>query len=588
MSIDLDILDSDTRKNVDAWLGGDYDEETKSEIRSLLDSDLQAVTDAFYTNLTFGTGGLRGIMGVGTNRMNSYTVREATQGLVNYIKKQFPGSKELSVIIGYDSRHHSSDFAYETARVLAGNGIKAYIFSELRPVPLVSFGCRFKHCNAGVMITASHNPSEYNGYKVYWSDGGQIIPPHDSGIIAEVNDVASMGGVVVADISDPLIVKIDSEIDDAYIEINRGLQLCREQNEASGGDLRVVYTNIHGTGITLVPRILDDWGFKDVLCVEEQKVLDGDFPTVKSPNPEERSALKMGIAKLKREDADILIATDPDADRVGVVVKHEGDEVFIDGNQLGCICLYHICERMKSLDIMPEKAAFIKSIVTSELFAAIAESYDRPCVNVLCGFKFYAGKIREWEESDDGYKYIFGAEDSYGYLLGTHVRDKDGVLASALICEAALHAKLQGRTLIDMLHQLYSRYGIYREKLESLKFPPTKEGMDKMKETMASLRSVPLRDFNGIKVVAIEDYQMLTKTVLDTGEITALTLPKSNVLLFWLEDGSKLVVRPSGTEPKVKLYCGAVQKEYDDLDAGVLQCDKKCGSIIDVVKSLVV
>ncbi|MBT3394653.1 MAG: phospho-sugar mutase [Waddliaceae bacterium] len=586
MTVDLGAFDEQTRKNVMSWLDGDYDEETKEEIRSLLDDDPQAVTDAFYTSLTFGTGGLRGIMGVGSNRMNVYTVRAATQGLANYIKEQFPGEDGLSVIIGYDSRNNSDIFSMEAARVLAGNGIKVYRFSALRPTPLVSFGCRHKGCNAAIVITASHNPKEYNGYKVYWSDGGQIIAPHDKGIIEEVNKVTDLSMVKYAD-DGALVEDVDTDIDDAYVSAVEDLVIYPEDNKSHGKDLKVVYSSLHGTGVTLVPRLLEEWGFTGMIPVEEQNVPDGNFPTVESPNPEEQSALKLGIKKMIDNDADVLIATDPDADRVGVVVMHGGEPRFIDGNQLGCLFMYHVCEGLTSHDALPEDAAFIKSIVTTELFRTIAEAYGRPCFDVLCGFKYYAGKIHEWEQQNDGYRYIFGGEDSYGYLLGTHVRDKDAIIASAMVCEAVLHAKLQGKTLIDVLHDLYKMFGIHREKLESLKFPPTKEGMAQMKKVMATMRKATPTHFGDVAVTALEDYKTLTKTELATGKTEKIDLPQSDVLRFWLADGSRIVVRPSGTEPKVKLYCSVVMKDFDDLEEGVAACDMRCQKLIDTVKNLI-
>ncbi|MFQ5728850.1 MAG: phospho-sugar mutase, partial [Waddliaceae bacterium] len=406
------MLDEATQKNVNLWLEGDVDENSKDEIRKLLQENPKEVTDAFYTKLSFGTGGLRGIMGVGTNRMNRYTVRMATQGLANYLLKQPETGPHHAVFIGYDSRHRSRFFAEESAKVLAGNGIQVYLCTELRPTPLVSFGCRYKQCSAAIMITASHNPPKYNGYKVYWNDGGQVISPHDQAIIKETNGISDLSKVkAVDDLSHELITLVGKEVDEAYLETIRGYQHYPEENKQHGKDLKVIFTSLHGTGITLVPETLKEWGFTNLAYVESQIVPDGDFPTVKSPNPEERKALQLGIETLEKMDADLLIATDPDADRVGVAIKHEGEVHLLNGNQVACICLYHICEALTAQGRMPKKAGFVKTIATTELFKAIAEGYSGACFDVLTGFKYIAALIREWEQDPDGYRYIFGGEE---------------------------------------------------------------------------------------------------------------------------------------------------------------------------------
>lgn len=576
-----------TQKNVDLWLDGQYDEETKSRIRRLLLEDPKQVLDAFYTNLTFGTGGLRGIMGVGTNRMNFYTVRAATQGLANYILKQPKETdKEHAVFIGYDSRHQSRQFAEETAKVLAGNGIRAYLFKDIRPTPLVSFGCRYKKCLAAIMVTASHNPPEYNGYKVYWSDGAQLVPPHDIGVINEVVKITDPTLVKsVNSLSHPLIELIDTEVDDAYIQAIATLQTNSATNQREGNTLKIVYTSLHGTGITIVPRALKAWGFSTVAYVEPQIIPDGSFPTVKSPNPEEKAALELGIDVVLKTQSDLLVATDPDADRMGVVVNHHGEAVILNGNQICALLLEHVCEALSKQKSLSEKAAFIKTIGTTELIQAICDAYHRPCFNVLTGFKYIAEKIREWETMPDGYQFIFGGEESYGYLLGTYSRDKDAVVCSALICELALQAKLQGKTLLDKLYDLYHKYGIYQEKLLSINFGETKEGKEQMTLGMQKLRSSHLKFLLDVPVLAIEDYEASTKFYLESGKTEAITLPVSDVLLYWLADGTKVMVRPSGTEPKVKIYCGIVEKQFSSIPEGIQAGLKRCEAFLLFMKN---
>lgn len=581
------ILDPTTQKNINLWLEGQYDEETKAQIRHLLNEDPKQVIDAFFTNLNFGTGGLRGIMGVGTNRMNIYTVRAATQGLANYIRKAAKDIQTPAVFIGYDSRHHSRQFAEESAKVLAGNGIRAYLCKDIRPTPFVSFGCRYKHCTAAIMVTASHNPAEYNGYKVYWSDGAQVVPPHDKGIIAEVLQITDPSMVkIVPSLSNPLIEEVGSEIDEAYIQALIPLQNYPDINRKEGHRLKIVYTSLHGTGITLVPQALKAWGFTNVLFVESQIIPDGSFPTVKSPNPEEHAALKLGIDLMLQTHSDLLVATDPDTDRVGVAINHNGQSVLLNGNQLAAICLEHVCEALTKQNRMPKRAAFIKTIGTTELFQAICDHYHVPCFNVLTGFKYIAEKIRNWEQQPDGYQFVFGGEESYGYLLGTHSRDKDAIVSSDLICEAALQAKLRGQTLVDNLYDLYRKYGIYQENLLSINFDETKEGKEQMALGMRRLREFGLHEINGIPVLAIEDYIKSTRLDLKTGVTTQLTLPVSDVLLYWLADGSKVMVRPSGTEPKVKVYCGVVEKEFSSIEEGIKKALKRSDELLLAIKNI--
>ena len=577
-------LDDTTKKNVERWLTENYDEDTKNQIRELLEEHPQEVLDAFYTNLSFGTGGLRGIMGVGSNRMNVYTVRAATQGLANYLNKQHPG-KESSVLVGYDSRLNSKLFAEETAKVLAANGIRVHLFQELRPVPLVSFGCRLKKCDAAVMITASHNPPQYNGYKVYWNDGAQVLPPHDQGIINEVNKITDTAQVKTTLLTHQLISMLGSEVDEAYLKAALNLQLYPEQNKQFGNTLHVTYSNLHGTGITLVPKILASWGFTQVHIVEKQKEPDGNFPTTPHPNPEEHAALKLGVEVMLETHSDILLATDPDADRVGVVVNLKGGPIFFTGNQIACICLEHILEALKAQNKMPRRAAVIKTIVTSDLFKAISDAYGVACFDVLTGFKYIAEKIHQWEQDPNGYQYLFGGEESYGYLLGTNSRDKDAVISCALICEVALQAKQQDKTLVDKLNDLYNKYGVYRDKLISLNLEDSKAGKERMKSIMQQIRSTPLQSILGTPVVKIDDYQNSTSVTLSSGKTETLTLPKSNVLVYYLADGTKLVIRPSGTEPKIKLYCSTHKLKAYTLEETIEHCDVLADEYLKTIKN---
>lgn len=575
-------FDEETNKNLREWLEGDYDRETKEVILKLLDENPQEVMDAFYTNLSFGTGGLRGIMGVGTNRMNQYTVRAATQGFANYLNKQPCPGKKHRIIIGYDTRQNSLFFAEEAAKVLAANDIEVFVFEEFRPTPLVSFGCRFKECSGAIMITASHNPPEYNGYKVYWNDGGQILPPHDKGIINEVNAIHELSMVKVAEGMDHTnITIVDGEIDDAYYHAIQSLQNYPDSNHKNGSLIKVVYSNIHGTGITMVPDALRYWGFTNVSLVEAQKDPDGGFPTVEYPNPEEPEALKLGIEQLLNTESDIFMATDPDTDRVGVVVNHKGKPHTLTGNQIACICLEHICSALQPQGRLPQNAAFIKTVVTSELFKTIAESYDKPCFDVLTGFKYIAQLIESWEADDHPYQFIFGGEESYGYLLGTQSRDKDGVLSCAVITEAALYAKLNKMTLIDMLHKIYEKYGVYKEKLHALRFPESKEGHERMDRGMEKVFNSPPEIICGLDVVSISDYMKSETKSVVSGALTPIILPKTKLISFTLADESVIHVRPSGTEPKIKIYCGVKKnKGKASVDDTLIICERHCDCLI--------
>lgn len=584
------MIDETTQKNIDSWLTGEYDEASKREIRRLEQENPEELLDAFFTHLSFGTGGIRGILGVGTNRINPYTIGAATQGLANYLLKQ--GGKH-SVLVNFDSRHHSRDYAEEVAKVLAANEIKVYLFRELRPVASISFGVRHLKCSAGVMITASHNPPKYNGYKVYWSDGGQVLPPHDKGIIEEVGKITKPSMVKKTVYPHPLIHDVSDEVDTPYLRAIKELEPHPGEDLSHGSELAIVYSPIHGGGITMVPRALEEWGFTNLALVKEQCTPSGDFPTVKVPNPEEPETLKLGISLLQKRKADIFIATDPDADRLAITVMHEGKPISLNGNEIACVALEHLCRSLTETKQMPPKPMAVKTIVTTELFKAIAEHYNVSCLDVLTGFKYIGQKISQWEEEKlahiQSHHFLFGAEESYGFLYGTHARDKDAVIVSALLCEAALHMKLQNKTLVDLLYDIYQKHGLYRERLLSLSFE-RKEGIDLTKQTMQSLREKPPFAIGGIIVTSIEDYLTHTAYTPETGQKEPLLLPKSDVLRFWLSDGTKIVVRPSGTEPKIKLYCGCQEKHsFTDrkaLEKAIVHCDRKTEEYLLAFKHL--
>lgn len=587
MNINDYNLDSETSKNISNWLNGNYDETTKSQVRHLLKNNFKDAVDSFYTTLSFGTGGMRGIMGVGSNRLNGYTIRAATQGLANYIRKQPAPPFGFSIIIGYDSRTNSKELAQEAAKVLAANDIRVFLCENLRPTPLISFGCRFLRCTSAIVITASHNPPEYNGYKVYWSDGGQVLFPHDAGIIDEVSKIIDPSQVKVsANLEHHLISFIAEDIDVPYIAEGSRLQLYPQDNKAHGNKLNIVYTSLHGTGITLIPDVLKNWGFSTFKLVDKQVIPDGNFPTVNYPNPEELSALKMGIETLKESGGDILIATDPDADRIGIVARHNGSYIQLTGNQVAAILLEHVCHGLINQKAMPEKAAFVKTIVTTELFKAICSSYDKECFDVLPGFKYIAEKIQQWENDPNGYSYVFGGEESCGYLYNTLTRDKDGILISALLCEATLQAKLKNKTLIDLLHDIYKKHGVYVEGLLSIKFEESKIGKEKMNLGMTNLRSNIPKQICDIAVVAVDDYMTSTTHLLTSNITKQIPLPVSNVLTFWLADKTKIVVRPSGTEPKIKLYCGVSAPITHTIEDTENNCQNRVNTFLNTVKEM--
>lgn len=539
------------------WLLSDYfDEETKEELRSIQD-DEEEIEDRFYKDLNFGTGGMRGVIGNGTNRMNKYIIRKATQGLANYIINYSDDGKGRGVVIAYDSRHKSPEFALEAALVLAGNGIKAYLFDELRPVPELSFAVRELRAVGGIVITASHNPAEYNGYKVYGEDGGQVIPEHAREIIAEINEIDDFDLVKRVEKEDAqddkLLEIIGQDIDDRYMDEMLQVIPNREIASKKGDNISIIYTPLHGTGNKPVRRALDELGFKDVHIVEEQAEPDPDFPTVKSPNPEDFSAFKMALDMAEEYKPDLIMGTDPDADRLGIVVKDsEGKYQALTGNQVGVLISDYILDQLKKADQLPEDAVIIKTIVTTEMIRKLTDDFGIEVMDVLTGFKFIGEKIKEFEEKGNK-NFIFGFEESYGYLAGTYARDKDAVVAAALIAVMALYYKEQGLTIYEKLTALMEKYGYHREDLSSIRLEG-KEGQEKIQKTLAKLREERPDSFCGIKVVQYSDYQESKSYNYQTEEESNIELPESNVLQYRLEDNSVLTIRPSGTEPKLKIY----------------------------------
>ena len=533
--------------NVQKWLTGNYDEATKAGIKKMQQEDPEALADSFYQNLEFGTGGLRGIMGIGTNRMNKYTVGMATQGYANYLLQCF--GENISVAIAFDCRNNSPEFADITANVFAANGIKVYLFESLRPTPELSFAIRHYGCKGGVVCTASHNPKEYNGYKAYWDDGAQMVPPHDKNVIKEVEKIASADDVKWSG-GEQHIVSIGKETDALYLEMVKGLSInpdvCEKQH-----DLKIVYTPIHGTGIMIVPDALKKFGFTNVHIVKEQSTPDGNFPTVEYPNPEEKETMSIGLAQAKKLDADILLGTDPDADRVGIGVKNDkGEWILMNGNQTALLAFSYIIEARKEKGLAQPNDMVIKTIVTTDMIDKVADRNGVACYNVLTGFKWISSLIKEKEGKEN---YIVGGEESFGLMIGDKIRDKDAVSAVALICEMAAYEKNKGRTLFDKLIDLYVEYGFYKESLISI----TKKGMNGAAEIAAMMetyRKNPPKNIAGAAVVKLFDYELQTGKNLQTGEEWAIDLPKSNVLQFELADGTKISGRPSGTEPKIKFY----------------------------------
>lgn len=540
-------MDIAIQEKINKWLNGSFDEDTKSAIRLMQKDNTDDLADSFYKNLEFGTGGLRGIMGIGTNRMNKYTVGMATQGYANYLKKCFEG--EISVAIAYDCRNNSKAFAEITANVFAANDIKVYLFESLRPTPELSFTIRHLKCKGGVVCTASHNPKEYNGYKAYWDDGAQMVPPHDKNVIIEVEKIASVDDVKWSG-GEKNITIVGKEIDAAYLNMVKDLsiypEVCQQQH-----DLKIVYTPIHGSGIMLVPSALQQIGFTNVHIVKEQSIPDGNFPTVIYPNPEENETMSIGLKQAKELDADILLGTDPDTDRVGIGVKNNnGEWILMNGNQTALLAFNYMIEARKSKGIAKPNDMVIKTIVTTNMIDVIAKANNVSCYNVLTGFKWIASLIKEKEGKEN---YIVGGEESFGLMIGNEIRDKDAVSAVAILCEMAAYEKSKGRSLFAKLIDLYVQYGFYKESLVSI----TKKGMNGASEISAMMeqyRNNPSKTIDNIPVVSLLDYELQIGKNLVDGSSWKIDLPKSNVLQFELEDGTKISARPSGTEPKIKFY----------------------------------
>ena len=567
------------------WLASDaFDEETKKELQAI-DGDDKEIKERFYKDLEFGTGGLRGIIGAGTNRMNKYTVGKATQGLANYILKNNPDGAKMGVAIAYDSRNMSPEFAERSALVLNANGIKAYVFDELRPTPELSYAVRALGCTAGIVVTASHNPPEYNGYKVYWADGAQVVYPKDKGIIGEVNAISDFSLIKTMDRKEAeekgLFNVIGKEIDDGFIKAIKA-QAVRPEEIKKAEDMVIVYTPLHGTGNKPVRRVLDEVGFKNVYVVPEQEKPDKNFSTVGYPNPEDPKAFTLAIELAKEKNAEIVVGTDPDADRIGVVIRDEkGNYDILTGNMTGALLTEYVLNGRKEKGLLPENAAVIKTIVTTEMVRAIAESYNAELIEVLTGFKFIGEKIKQFEE-DHSHTFVFGFEESYGCLSGTYARDKDAVGAAMLVCEMAAYYKNRGMTLHDALEELYKKYGFYKEGVKSVTLKGI-DGAEKIGKIMAYLRENTPEGFGGNKVLTVKDYKSGVFTDVATGNKSESPLPASDVLYYNLEDRAWLCVRPSGTEPKIKFYMGVKAETSDAAVAKVEAMEKSVDELLEKI-----
>ncbi|GGH38353.1 phospho-sugar mutase [Dyadobacter endophyticus] len=576
-------LEPNVMTKVSSWLNGDYDIDTKQSIQQLIDEGNDTeLTDAFYKDLEFGTGGLRGLIGIGSNRMNRYTVGTATQGLANYLNKAFPNEAK-SVAVAYDSRIKSDEFAKIIADIFSANGISVYLFEGLRPTPELSFAIRLLGCKSGVVVTASHNPKEYNGYKAYWDDGSQVVAPHDTNIINEVNAIQSIDEVKF-DGDSSKITKIGTEVDDKYINHILSLSISKGALERQKG-LKIVYTPLHGTGVTLVPQLLAKMGFEAVTIIEEQAEPkgNGQFPTVVYPNPEESEAMSKAVEKAKQIDADLVMGTDPDSDRVGIAVKnHHGEIQLLNGNQTASVLIYYLLNAWKDAGKLTGTQFVCKTIVTTDLIDKMAAAYDVKCYNTLTGFKYIAQVIREKEGKE---QFIGGGEESYGYLIGDAVRDKDAIASCAMIAELTAYAKDKGLSLFDMLMEIYKQFGFYYEGLISLT-KKGKSGADEIQQMMADFRANPPKTIAGSPVVRMDDYKALTTTDFKSGNTASIPsgemgIESSNVLQFFTEDGTKFTCRPSGTEPKIKFYVGvrAALEKNEDFDSVYASLKEKVKAI---------
>lgn len=567
-------------EKVNVWLNGNYDLSTKDEVRKLMQTNEKELADAFYKDLEFGTGGLRGIMGVGTNRMNKYTVGFATQGFANYLKKTFP-NKPLKAVVCFDSRNNSKYFAEITADIFSANGIFCYLFDGLRPTPELSFAVRELKCDAGVMVTASHNPKEYNGYKAYWNDGGQLVPPHDVNVIEEVNKIASVDEVKWEHNPD-LQQIVGEEIDNLYLQQVQTLSFSNKNIREIAKNLKIVYTPLHGAGITMVPKALKMWGFENIHLVEEQSIPNGDFPTVISPNPEEKTAMELALKKATAIDADLILATDPDADRIAAGIKNlKGEYLLINGNQIVILLTHYLLSQRKAENKLHPTDYIIKTIVSTDLLPKMAKDYGIECFDVLTGFKNIAEVIRENEGKR---QYIGGGEESFGYLAGDFVRDKDAVSACCLFAEITAKAMANQSTMYLELLKIYQQYGYFKEDLLSIT-KKGKEGLEEIRQMMVNYRNNPPAAINGSKVICMKDYLLHESKDLRTGKTEKITLPASDVLQFFMEDATKVSIRPSGTEPKIKYYFAVCAPLVNIDDVEVL--DNALAGRIEAIKNSV-
>ena len=578
----MSTLDQQTKSRIDQWLSAEYDSETVAQVKQLVDNNEETeLLDSFYKELEFGTGGLRGIMGVGSNRINKYTLGKATQGLANYLKKQFP-DQQIKVAVSYDSRNNSQTLGHLVADVFSANDIHVFLFEQLRPTPMLSFAVRHFNCQSGVMLTASHNPKEYNGYKAYWNDGGQLVAPHDENVITEVNAIASVKDIKFERNSDNITI-VGADFDNIYVQANKRLSIHPEAVEAQT-DLKIVFSPIHGTGITVVPKMLEAWGFTNVSVVEEQAKPDGNFPTVVYPNPEEEDAMSMAKQRGEELGADVIMATDPDADRVGVAVRNsKGEYQLLNGNQIGSLLTYYVLSSKKDKSELKDNDYIVKTIVTTNLISDIGTDYGVKYYDTLTGFK-YIGEVITRELGRENY--LVGGEESYGFLVGDLVRDKDAVNSCAFIAEMAAYFKTQGKSLYEVLLELYVNYGFYKEKLISLT-KKGKAGADEIKQMMVDLRADAPKTLGGVQVKEIRDYENQVATNLISGDTSVIDLPKSDVLQFITVDGDVISARPSGTEPKIKFYCSVKETLLDasNYEAISAKLEQKVENIMaDIVK----
>lgn len=578
----MSTLDQQTKSRIDQWISAEYDAETVAQVKQLVDNNEETeLLDSFYKELEFGTGGLRGIMGVGSNRINKYTLGKATQGLANYLKKQFP-DQQIKVAVSYDSRNNSQTLGHLVADVFSANDIHVFLFEQLRPTPMLSFAVRHFNCQSGVMLTASHNPKEYNGYKAYWNDGGQLVAPHDANVITEVNTITSVKDIKFERNSNNITI-VGADFDDIYVQANKRLSIHPEAVEAQT-DLKIVFSPIHGTGITVVPKMLEAWGFTNVSVVEEQAKPDGNFPTVVYPNPEEEDAMSMAKKRGEELGADVVMATDPDADRVGVAVRNsKGEYQLLNGNQIGSLLTYYVLSSKKDKGELKENDYIVKTIVTTNLISDIGIDYGVKYYDTLTGFK-YIGEVITRELGKENY--LVGGEESYGFLVGDLVRDKDAVNSCAFIAEMAAYFKTQGKSLYEVLLELYVNYGFYKEKLISLT-KKGKAGADEIKQMMVDLRADAPKTLGGVQVKEIRDYENQVATNLISGDTSVIDLPKSDVLQFITVDGDVISARPSGTEPKIKFYCSVKETLIDasNYEAISAKLEQKVENIMaDIVK----